>query len=127
MRRLTVLYDADCALCRRAGSWLSEQEPFVRLEFLPAGSAEARARYAELTPAETLRELCVVSDDGSVWRGAKAWIMCLWALKSYRAFASSMATPGRMKLARAFVERVSKHRYQLSSLLGKEVSPGAGR
>ena len=42
---LIVLYDERCALCRRCRSWLEVQSTLVTLEFLAAGSTEARERY----------------------------------------------------------------------------------
>ncbi|MBK7643357.1 MAG: DUF393 domain-containing protein [Planctomycetes bacterium] len=41
--RLTVLYDAQCGLCRRARRWLEAQPAYVPLEFVAAGSPAARA------------------------------------------------------------------------------------
>jgi hypothetical protein len=76
MRELTVLYDAQCGLCRRFKDWLAAQRPgpngkggVVRLRFVAAGSADARALYPGLDHAATLREVTVVADDGSVYVG----------------------------------------------------------
>jgi predicted DCC family thiol-disulfide oxidoreductase YuxK len=50
VRELTVLYDADCGMCRRFKDWLAAQHPapdgyggVVRLRFVAAGSTDARA------------------------------------------------------------------------------------
>ena len=51
MRTLTVLYDARCELCRRIRSWLETQAAYVELEFMPAGSDEARYRFPQLDHA----------------------------------------------------------------------------
>ncbi|HEV8324435.1 MAG TPA: hypothetical protein VG389_22645 [Myxococcota bacterium] len=39
MKRLTVLYDARCALCVRCRRWMEEQPAYVTLAFLPVRQA----------------------------------------------------------------------------------------
>ena len=117
MRRLTVLFDPACALCLRARAWLSAQLQYVRLEFVPAGSELARSRYPELDHEATLRELTVIGDGGEVYLGVKAWLMCLWALREYRALALRWSKPDRMPLARRFVAWASSHRRILNGAL----------
>ena len=117
MKRLTVLYDASCGLCRRARAWLAAQPALVPLEFLPAGGEAARARYPNLDHERTLREMTAISDDGRLWRGDGAWIMCLWALQDHRSQAMRFSGPLLRPLARRFVNRVSAHRHQISSAL----------
>lgn len=117
VRRLTVLYDARCGLCSRARSWLESRPAFVALEFLPAGSPAARERFPRLDAADTLRVLHVVADDGRVWSGARAWVMCLWALRETRALALTLSTPARLELAQRMVARLSERRYTLSEIM----------
>lgn len=118
MRKLTVLYDQQCALCRRARAWLGSQAQLVRLEFVPAGSLEAQRLYPSLDHAATRKDLTVIGDGGEVYRGGKAWLMCLWALRDHREMALRWSTPGRMEVARRFVAWVSNHRAGLSHLIG---------
>ncbi len=117
MRALTVLYDAQCGICSTARRWLEGQRQLVRLELLPAASEEARRRYPTLATAEP-EELVVVSDDGGVYRGPHAWVMCLWALDEYREWSYRMAQPALLPLARKAVEWVSTRRHRLSRALG---------
>ncbi|HWQ32643.1 MAG TPA: DCC1-like thiol-disulfide oxidoreductase family protein [Blastocatellia bacterium] len=112
MRTLTVLFDANCNLCCRIRNWLQAQTKYVDLDFVAAGSAEAAARYPLLDHAATLKELTVVSDTGEYWRGAKAWLICLWALRDYRGWAIRFSSPELMPLARRFVVRVSSLRFR---------------
>lgn len=110
MRALTVLYDSDCGLCQRVRDWLEDQPKYVEMEFVAAGSMTARARFPRLDPEETLREVTVVGDGGEVYQGAKAWLICLWALRRYRLLALDWSTPERMALAKRFVAWVSRNR-----------------
>lgn len=110
MRELTVLYDAECGLCRRFRHWLARQRPgpngtggVVRLRFVAAGSADARALYPDLDHAATLREVTVVADDRSVYVGDRAWIVCLWSTWEHRHTAVRLASPALRPVARAVV------------------------
>lgn len=123
MRHLTVLFDESCALCRRARAWLEKQQKLSDeeapvLRFVAAGSEEARRLFPELDVDGTLEELTVVGDGGEVYRGAKAWVVCLWALPEYRSLALDLSSPEMMPLARRAIAAVSKNRYALSRLVG---------
>ncbi|HYU31506.1 MAG TPA: DCC1-like thiol-disulfide oxidoreductase family protein [Thermoanaerobaculia bacterium] len=118
MRGLTVLFDQDCALCCRARAWLGRQVTLLPLEFVPAGSPAARRLFPSLDHATTLSDLTVVGDRGEVYRGAKAWLMCLWALRDYREAALRWSEPDRAEHARRFVAWVSRNRFRLSWLIG---------
>jgi predicted DCC family thiol-disulfide oxidoreductase YuxK len=120
MKRLTVLYDAGCRLCRSARLWLEAERQLVPLEFIAAGSPEARRCFPHLDPGDTLADLTVVSDAGEVWRGAKAWVVCLWALAEHRERAFALATPELWPLARRFIAWISQRRHRLGRLLPAE-------
>ena len=100
IRRLTVLYDPHCMVCLRAKRWLAGEPAYVQLEFLAAGSTAALRRYPTLTAADTTSQLTVVADDRGVYRGDRAFVMCLWALRSTREWALRLARVGSSALAR---------------------------
>jgi predicted DCC family thiol-disulfide oxidoreductase YuxK len=127
MRTLTVLYDAECKLCQASCRWLARQRKLVPMGFVAAGSIEARRRFPGIDPASTFREVTVVADSGEVYRGAKAWVMCLWALEEYRRFALSLGTPDRLRLARQVVAWVSRHRKIFGTVPAPAGAPPAGR
>jgi predicted DCC family thiol-disulfide oxidoreductase YuxK len=111
MQGLMVLYDAQCGLCRRFRDWLEAQRParnsdgvVVRLGFVAAGSATARRLYPTLDHEATLREVTVVADDGSVYVGDRAWIVCLWATAEHRHTAVRLARPAMRPVAKAMVQ-----------------------
>ena len=54
--------------------------------------------------------MTVLADDGGLYRGPKAWIMCLWALKRYRARAHRLASPGLWPLAKSTIDWISRNR-----------------
>ena len=115
MHTLTVLYDARCNLCSHIRSWLETQPSYVTLDFVPAGSAEARRRFPQLDHTTTAQELTVVSDAGDVYLEANAWIMCMWALRDYRAWSLRMSTPELLPLARRIVLWVALNRFRFGT------------
>lgn len=110
VRRLTVLYDADCSLCAFLRDWLVRQPQLVPLELVPAGSQEARLRFPGLDHRATLEEITVVGDAGQVYRDTAAWIVTLWALREHRPLAHRLSTPSGARLARGAVLAAAKWR-----------------
>jgi predicted DCC family thiol-disulfide oxidoreductase YuxK len=119
MLSLTVLYDPECGLCRRAHEWLAEQSKIVELNFVPCASEEARKRYPQLNHDLTKKDLTVVGDEnGAVYFGPKAWLMVLWALARYRDWSYRLATPELLPTTKRVVSLISQNRYQIGRAAG---------
>ena len=116
MKRLTILYDAACGFCISCRHWLEQQAKLLDLDFVAAHSAEAARRFPELESAKE-EELVVVSDEGGIYRGARAFIMCLYALEEYREWSLRLSRPDLLPLAGRAFALVSRIRKGLSSLL----------
>ncbi|MCT9076291.1 thiol-disulfide oxidoreductase DCC family protein [Streptomyces fulvoviolaceus] len=110
VRRLTVLYDAECALCGFLRDWLVRQPQLVPLEMVPAGSEEARRRFPGLDHRATFEEITVVGDSGQIYRDTAAWIVTLWALREHRPLAHRLSTPSGARLAKGAVLAAAKWR-----------------
>jgi predicted DCC family thiol-disulfide oxidoreductase YuxK len=120
IQRLTVLYDENCGFCVRCQGWLLRQPAFVELECCAAGSREAARRFPELRASKTADELLVIDDEGGIYCGARAWLMCLWALSEYREWAGRLASPLLLPFARGAFAFVSSKRRTISELMGFE-------
>jgi predicted DCC family thiol-disulfide oxidoreductase YuxK len=118
VKKLYVLYDGACEFCIRCRRWLERQPKFLDLVFVPAATAAARRRFPALRGVERADELVVISDGGGVYRGARAWIMCLWALHEYREWSATLSSPAVMPLAKRAFELLSNNRRWVSSFLG---------
>lgn len=123
MKRLYVLYDSECALCRRCRDWLARQPRWIELEFVALQSPDPARRFRGIEALGPAEQLLVVSDTGAVYRGSQAWIMCLYALPGYRAWAQRLATPALLPWARRVCELVSQNRLHLSRFLLRQ-NPG---
>jgi len=111
MNCLTVLYDSSCELCRRCRAWMENQPAYLALEFLPSASPEARARYGTLPWLGD--QLVVVADDGRVWAGSSAFLLCLWALRDWREWSFRLSGPAFAPLAERFFRFISAERRRL--------------
>jgi predicted DCC family thiol-disulfide oxidoreductase YuxK len=118
MSGMTVLYDPVCGLCQRAHGWLAEQPKLVDMHFVPCNSDEARRRYPHLDHELTTKDLTVVSDEGAVYFGPKAWLMVLWALTNYREWSYRLASPDLLPSTRRVVSVITQNRYQISRVAG---------
>jgi predicted DCC family thiol-disulfide oxidoreductase YuxK len=119
MERLTVFYDERCGLCCTCRDWLTRQPTFVTLEFIPLQSPLLEQRFPGLSAWRPEQEILVVSDDGGIYRGGGAWLMCLWATQTYREWAGRLAHPALFPMVRKFCSLVSANRLTLSELLFK--------
>jgi predicted DCC family thiol-disulfide oxidoreductase YuxK len=120
MKRLHVLYDQECSLCLACGRWLMRQPAFIELRFIPLQSPEIGQRFPGLKEWDGLdlrEKLVVVSDEGAVYQGQNAWIMCLFALRDYREWAQRLAKPMLLPFARRVCELVSSNRLAISRFL----------
>ncbi|MFJ6216840.1 DCC1-like thiol-disulfide oxidoreductase family protein [Streptomyces sp. NPDC092296] len=126
VRRLTVLHDPTCPLCRRLSGWLRDQRQLVPLAFVAAASAEARQRFPGVDHDATLGEVTVVADTGEVWTGPHAFVVCLWALADHRPLAHRLSTPAGLPLARAAAFAAGKYRAATrgGAVPGAEGAPG---
>lgn len=118
MFALTVLYDPECGLCRRAHDWLAEQSKLVEMLFVPCASDEARKRFPQLNHDLTTKDLTVITDDGAVYFGPKAWLMVLWSLTRYRDWSYRLASPELLPTTKRVVSTISQNRYQISRVAG---------
>ncbi len=118
MTVLTVLYDPTCGLCRRAHEWLAEQQKLIELVFVPCKSDEARRRFPHLDHDLTARDLTLISDQGEVYMGPKAWLLVLWALCQYREWSYRLSSPELLPTTRRVVSLITQHRFQIGRVAG---------
>jgi predicted DCC family thiol-disulfide oxidoreductase YuxK len=127
MKWLYVLYDSQCQLCIRCRDWLMKQAVFVPLVFISLRSEEVHRRFPGIEILKPDEQLLVISDDGCVYRGACAWIMCLWALQKYREHAQRLASPVLLPFAKIVCELLSRNRFFLSDALFRRDPESAAR
>ena len=115
-RRLTVVYDDDCELCRRCSTWLRFQPTYVPLDVVAVSAARLDPRYAGVPWLGA--ELVVVDSRGRIWVGAAAFIVCLWATRDWREWSYRISGPAFAPLAERFFHAISSHRGRIGAFLG---------
>lgn len=121
-RRLTVVTDERCELCRRCRGWLAHQALLVEIEFLAVGSDEALRRYGSIG---NRRDVLIVADEhGRIWAGPDAFVMCLWATAAHRNWAHLAARPGWRTLARLVFGTISSNRHRIAELMSGRCDDG---
>jgi len=122
MDTLTVLYDQDCLLCQECRIWLLRQRAFIKLRFIPLQSPQICEWFQRLEGCSSINpreRLVVISDEGGVYHGQNAWIMCLYALVEYREWSLRLAQPALLPFANIACEMISRNRLRLSNFLRK--------
>ncbi len=114
---LTLFYDPHCGLCTNFKNWIIAQPAYVYLNFVPYDGADAEKLCPGISKMKADQEIVVLADDGQIWQGSTAWIVCLWALREYRPWAFRLATPVFLPLVRKACYLLSENRLQLSRLL----------
>ena len=118
MKRLYVLFDGECGFCVRCRLWLEKQPQYVRLVFIAKRSREAERRFGQLYGRIAADELVAIGDNGAVYRGPSAFLICLWALRDYRHWAQRLSRPLLRPLARQLFEALSRNRQVFSRWFG---------
>ena len=117
MNRLIAFFDVHCTLCRACRRWIEREPKYFPIEFIAYQSNRAREVCPDLDAYDPAGEIVVLADTGAIYRGGKAWIMCLYALRNYREWALRLAQPGLLPMAKKFCHIISDNRRRLSILL----------
>lgn len=117
MKAITLFYDARCGLCTSVKTWLEREPKFVALHFVPYDSRHAQLLFPKIADCAPEREILALSDEGGLYRGEGAWILCLWATVQYRGWSIRLARPALRPYAEKLCRLISKNRRQLSRVL----------
>lgn len=117
MNTLYILYDDTCPHSLRHREWLAQQGSIVCLRFQPHRAEEVPRRFPGIEAHLTPRDFTTVSDDGQLWTGPAAAVMCLFALEQYREFAERLAHPTLLPYARTALELLSRDVLEMKCLL----------
>lgn len=112
-----MFYDPHCGLCTEVKTLLGRERCFVPLHFVAYDSRLAREMFPGIEDFRPGEEILVLSDEGGIYRGGDAWIICLWATVRFRAWSLRLARPGLRGLAARIGQYVSRYRFNLSTLL----------
>lgn len=127
MKAISVFYDARCGLCATVKAWLEKEPKFVNLHFVPYDSRHAALLFPKIADWHPEREILALSDEGGLYRGDGAWIMCLWATVRYREWSLRLARPALRPYAEKLCRLVSRNRHEISKIIHAKSEEVAGR
>jgi predicted DCC family thiol-disulfide oxidoreductase YuxK len=109
----TLIFDGDCAFCRRAVSFLAKWDKYGRLRFVPFQDAEGLARLPLIPRADLEKAMHLVTSDGSVYPGAAAVPVMLRVLRFGRLLSWVFRIPGVPRLAGGIYRIIARNRHRL--------------
>lgn len=124
---LTVLYDERCPLCRRLRAWLAGQPTTVPVAFVAADSPDSHRRFPSLEHRRTTTVLTVVSPDGEVFEGERAWIVCAWMLPAWQPVAEHLGGVAGRFAVRLVARVVDGYRHRTTGTYGDPCDGGCRR
>jgi predicted DCC family thiol-disulfide oxidoreductase YuxK len=107
MNKLYILYDVQCPFVLRCRGWLGDQTALVNLEFIPFQTPHLVWQFKGIEAYPTKNQLLVINENGGVYEGPNAFIMCLWALEKYREMSVRLSSPALLPMAREAFELLS--------------------
>jgi predicted DCC family thiol-disulfide oxidoreductase YuxK len=117
----TLIYDADCAMCRASALWLMRRAlSSGALEILPCRSAPRRARFPAITEDACLAAMHLVLPDGRVLVGADAAPEILRRVRGWGWLAALFARPGVRPIGRCVYRWIAANRMKLSCAIGAD-------
>jgi len=116
IRYLEIYYDGRCGMCCTTQEWLRRQERAFEVRFIPYQSAKAEKSFPGINALEPDRQMVVRTDDGTVFRGAEGWVICLLSAKKYAWIARRLSSPMLLPLASKIGDAIAQRRHGLSRL-----------
>ena len=118
-RRLTVLYDADCGVCRHTARTLRVLDRDRKLRFTPLQDFTPRSA-GDPTPAELAGALHVRTERGAWHAGGDAALKIARVIPTLTPLALVGRLPGMGRVAEAVYQLVARNRHAISRWLGVE-------
>ena len=115
---VSLIYDADCPVCRAAADWVRRNavlpDPF---DYLPCRSAETRSRFPAIAEAACLQAMHLVLADGTILAGEQALPEILLRTRRYRRTAALFRLPGAGIVSRFLYRAFADRRHRIAKRL----------
>lgn len=112
--RFVALYDGDCGFCARWRDRMIARDPRRVVEWLSVHDPSVAARYPWLDREDALRQMYVVTPDGSLHKGAQGWRELFRVLHGLSWVAALYRIPGVPFVMDRVYRRIAARRYLLS-------------
>lgn len=116
IQEIEVFYDGRCGMCCTFHEWINRQPRAKRAVFVPYQAADAERVFPGLGTLDPAREMVVRTDGNEIYRGAEAWVWCLYSCANYQGVARRLAGPGLLPVAVRACRLLAANRHSLSKM-----------
>ena len=115
----TLIYDAECSMCRASAMWLMRRAlSGGQLEILPCRSSVRRERFPQVPEALCMTAMQLVLPDGRVLGGADAVPELMRRIRGWGWVADVFALPPVRPAARRIYAWIARNRMKISCAVG---------
>ena len=114
--RIEVFYDGRCGMCCSFHEWIARQPRAFGIGFIPYQSPDAERVFPGLGTLDPAREMVVRTSEGGVFRGAEAWVWCLYSCANHQDAARRLAGPRLLPVAIHACRVLAANRHALSKV-----------
>ena len=114
--RIEVFYDGRCGMCCSFHEWINRQPRALVIAFIPYQAADAEMIFPGIGTLDPAREMIVRTSESEVFRGAEAWVLCLYSCANHQAAARRLAGPGLLPVAIHACRVLAANRHALSKV-----------
>ena len=116
IHRIEVFYDGRCGMCCSFHEWINRQPRAYEIGFVPYQSEVAEKIFPGIGTLDPAREMIVRTDEGEIFRGAEAWVLCLNSCENYQMAARKLAGPRVLPVAIHACRVLAANRHALSNV-----------
>jgi predicted DCC family thiol-disulfide oxidoreductase YuxK len=116
IKGIEVFYDGRCGMCCSFHEWIHRQPRAFGIEFIPYQAAHAERIFPGLGTLDPAREMIVRTSENEIFRGAEAWVWCLYSCATYQAVARRLGGPGLLPVAIHACRVLAANRHALSKV-----------
>ncbi len=113
---IEVFYDGRCGMCCSFHEWIHRQPRAFGVAFIPYQSPEAEQVFPGLGTLDPAREMVVRTDAHQIFRGAEAWVWCLYSCANHQDTARRLAGPRLLPVAIHACRVLAANRHALSKI-----------
>lgn len=122
--RIVVIFDGQCRFCRAGVERLSSWDWWGKLSFVSLHDVEVARRWPQLTHAQLMEQMYIVTPRGECLGGAHAvryltrFLPVLWPMAPW------MHIPGTLPIWQFFYGIVARSRYRLAGRIAENCDDG---
>ncbi len=114
--QIEVYYDGRCGMCCTFHEWINRQPRAFAVDFIPYQAERAEQVFPGIGTLDPAREMVVRTDGGELFRGAEAWVMCLYSCANNQTAARRLAGPALLPVAIRACRVLAANRHALSKV-----------